>query len=97
MIARCRSEAKKLVGWNVRRLWGAKGWTIEDLADKAGSDASFVARLERGQVNAGIVILEQLAKSFTVKLAELTIEPAPAAQAPKPLSAGRKPTKIKQR
>ena len=46
-------EAKKLVGWNLRRLRVAKGFTIEELAARADADASFVARLERGQVNVG--------------------------------------------
>ena len=83
-------EVKKLVGWNLRKLRVAKGYTIEELADRANSDSSFIARLERGQVNVGVVKLEQLAKSLGAKLADFFAEPDPGAKPPRPLSAGRK-------
>ena len=84
-------EARKLIGWNLRRLRVAKKFTIEELAGRADADASFVARLERGQVNVGIVMLERLAKQLGAKLADLTVEPDFGAKPPKPLKAGRKP------
>ncbi len=83
-------EAKKVVGWNLRRMRVAKGFTIEELADRADADPSFVARLERGQVNVGIVMLDRLAKQLGAKLVDLTAEPEPGAKAPRPLRAGRK-------
>lgn len=86
-------EARKLVGWNLRRLRVAKGLTIEELAGRADADASYVARLERGQVNVGIVMLERLAKQVSAKLSDLVVEPEPNAKAPKPLKAGRKASK----
>ena len=82
---------RKLVGWNVRRLRVAMGLTIEELAGRAEADPSFVARLERGQVNVGIVMLDRLAKQLGAKLSDVTAEPEPGAKAPKPLRAGRKP------
>lgn len=85
-------EARKLVGWNLRKLRVAKGLTIEELAARAEADASYVARLERGQVNVGIDLLERLAKPLGVKLADLVVEPEPGTKPPKPLPAGRKPT-----
>lgn len=84
-------EARKLVGWNVRRLRVAKELTIEELADQAGADTSFVARLERGEVNVGIDMLQRLAGPLGVKLADLTTEPAAGAQPPQPLRSGRRP------
>lgn len=84
-------EAKRLVGWNLRRLRVAKGLTIEELAGRADADASYVARLERGQVNVGIVMLERLAKQVSAKLSDLVVEPEPHAKPPKPLKAGRRP------
>lgn len=83
-------EAKKLVGWNLRRLRVAKGFTIEELAGRTAADASFVARLERGQANVGIVMLDRLAKQLGAKLFDLTVEPEAGAKPPKPLPAGRK-------
>jgi transcriptional regulator with XRE-family HTH domain len=84
-------EAKKLVGWNLRRLRVARGLTIEELADRANASAPYVAQLERGEVNVGIVLLERLAKRLGAKLCDLTVEPPPGAKAPKPLPAGRRP------
>lgn len=84
-------EARKLVGWNLRRLRVAKGLTIEELAGRTDADASFVARLERGQANVGIVMLDRLGKQVGAKLSDFTIEPEPGAKPPKPLKAGRKP------
>ncbi len=84
-------EARKLVGWNLRRLRVAKGLTIEELAGRADADASFVARLERGQANVGIVMLDRLARQLGSKLSEFLVEPEPGAKPPKPLRAGRKP------
>ena len=86
-------EAKKLVGWNLRRLRVAKGFTIEELAARADADASFVARLERGQVNVGIVMLARLAKAVGGKLVDLVSEPVPGAPRPLPLKPGRRSMK----
>lgn len=88
-------EARKLVGWNVRRLRVAKRLTIEELADRADADVSFVSRLERGEVNVGILMLERIAKVIGVKLVDLLVEPPPGEKPPRPLPAGRRPTKTK--
>jgi transcriptional regulator with XRE-family HTH domain len=86
-------EAKKLVGWNLRRMRVAKGLTIEELAARANADASYVARLERGQVNVGIVMLDRLVKVVGGKLVDLVTEPEPGTPRPKPLRPGRRPKK----
>jgi transcriptional regulator with XRE-family HTH domain len=84
-------EARRLVGWNVRRLRVAKLMTIEELAHRAGMDDSFLGRLERGQVNVGIVMLANIAGALGAKLTDLVIEPQANEKAPRPLPAGRKP------
>lgn len=83
-------EAKKLVGWNVRRLRVAKGITIEELADRARASAWYVSHLERGQINPTLDMLEQVAKPLGVKLVELLAEPPLGAKPPKPLPPGRR-------
>jgi transcriptional regulator with XRE-family HTH domain len=83
-------EARRLVGWNVRRLRVAKLMTIEDLADRAGIDDNFLGRLERGQVNVGIVILAKIGRALGAKLTELVAETQPGEKPPLPLPAGRK-------
>lgn len=90
-------EAKKLVGWNLRRMRVAKRLTIEELADRARINESYLARLERGEVNVGIVILSRLARVLSAKLADIVVEPAPGERAPRPLSAGRQPSKPAKR
>lgn len=84
-------EAKKLVGWNLRRLRVAKGLTIEELAHRAEASAPYVAQLERGEVNVGIVLLDRLARRLGARLSDLTVEPPPGTKPPKPLPAGRRP------
>ena len=84
-------EAKKLVGWNIRKLRVARGMTIEHLAGESDIGASYLAQLERGEVNVGVVILDRVAKALTAKLADLVVEPPLGSRPPKPLRAGRKP------
>jgi transcriptional regulator with XRE-family HTH domain len=86
-------EARRIVGWNVRRLRVAKQLTIEDLADEARTDTSFLARLERGQVNVGLDILERIGHALKAELTDLVVKPAPGDKPPQPLKAGRRPTR----
>lgn len=88
---------RKLVGWNVRRLRVARLMTIEELAHRAGMDASYVASLERGEVNVGIVKLDALARALSIRFVDLAAEPMPGEKPPKPLPAGRRPSKIAPR
>jgi transcriptional regulator with XRE-family HTH domain len=90
-------EARKLVGWNVRRLRVAISLTIEELADSASVGESYLSRLERGEENVGVVTLSRLARALKVELAEFFVKPAPGDKAPKPLSPGRRPSKIRPR
>jgi len=51
-------DARRIVGWNIRRLRVAKLLTIEELAvGKRGRE--LCCALERGQVNVGLDILER--------------------------------------
>jgi transcriptional regulator with XRE-family HTH domain len=83
-------EAKKLVVWNLRRLRVAEGFTIEELAARADADSSFVTRLERGEVNVGVVMMARLARAVDAKLADLVVEPEPGTKPPSPLKPGRR-------
>lgn len=86
-------EAKKLVGWNIRRLRVERGLTIEELAAEADVAPAYLGQVERGVVNVGIVILGRVAKTLGTRLAELFVEPLPEADPPKPLRAGRRRAK----
>jgi transcriptional regulator with XRE-family HTH domain len=84
-------EVKKLVGWNLRKLRVAKGLTIEDLAGAVGANASYVAEVERGEINIGIVLLDRLARVIGARITDLTVVPPPGEKPPKPVKAGRRP------
>lgn len=86
-------EVKKLVGWNLRKLRVAKGLTIEDLAGTVGANASYIAEVERGEINIGVVLLDQLARAIGARISDLTIEPPPGEKPPQPLKAGRRPSR----
>ncbi|MPZ29559.1 MAG: helix-turn-helix domain-containing protein [Rhodospirillales bacterium] len=83
-------EAKKLVGWNVRKHRVARVMTLEDVAVAARTNASYVAEVERGEANIGIELLDKLARALDVKPADLFIEPRPGEKPPAPLKAGRR-------
>jgi transcriptional regulator with XRE-family HTH domain len=84
-------EGRRIVGWNVRKLRVAKGFSIEELAGRAGLGDSFVSKLERGEVNASVDNLELLARALRCELAELFVRPKPGEKPPSPLKAGRRP------
>jgi transcriptional regulator with XRE-family HTH domain len=86
-------EAKKLVGWNIRRLRVDRGLTIEELAAEADVAPAYLGQVERGVVNVGVVILGRVAMTLDTRLAEFFVEPLPEAEPPKPLKAGRRRSK----
>jgi transcriptional regulator with XRE-family HTH domain len=86
-------KARRFVGWNLRRIRVAQGFSIESLAGEAEVDESHLARIERGTVNSSVDVLERLVHALDAKLAELFVEPEPGASPPKPLRSGRKARK----
>ena len=90
-------DARRLVGWNLRRLRLAKELTIEELAHQAGVGESYLLRLERGEANVGTVLLSKLARFLGAHLTELVVEPAPGDKPLQPLKAGRRPTRSTSR
>ena len=59
------------LGWKVRQLRDAKGWTQEGLADRAGLDRSYVAGIEAGLRNPSTKALAKLARALGVTLSRL--------------------------
>ncbi len=59
------------VGLNVQRLRREKGWSQEDLAFESGLHRTYVSGIERGVRNPTLLILDKLAKTLGVRLAEL--------------------------
>ncbi len=59
------------VGKRIAELRTAKGWSQRMLADHAGIEPAHLARLELGQKEAGLLILEKIANALAVKPKEL--------------------------
>lgn len=84
-------KARALVAWNLRRIRVRREVSQERLAFDAGVDRAYVGKLERQTENPTIDLLERLAKTLAVPLADFFIEPAKGAKAPQILAQGRKP------
>jgi transcriptional regulator with XRE-family HTH domain len=69
---------QELVGARVRELRKARGWTLEDLAEKAGKHYTYIGGLERGARNVTLEVLQAVATALDVPLKELfSLEPHP--------------------
>jgi len=81
------------LAWNLRRLRVLRDLSQETLAVDAEVDRTYVSRLERGQENPTIGILDRLAAALDTHISEFFIEPRPGEVRPKPLRGGRRAAK----
>lgn len=88
-------RGRELVGWNVKRVRVAGAISQERLAFDSGVDRSYLGGVERGEENPTVDILERLAETLGVPLAELFTEPETGAEPINGLRAGRKPRRSK--
>ncbi len=71
MFSRNDDEIKKKFGRHLRKLREDRGWTQEDLADKAGMHFTYIGQIERGLRNPSLVNLERLAKALKIDAGKL--------------------------
>jgi transcriptional regulator with XRE-family HTH domain len=87
-----QAEVVRNVAGNVARLRQARGWTQDQLAEKAQLATRYLQRIERGQVNMSVVVLVQLARALSVPASRLLrparLTPARHGRPPKPSPAG---------
>jgi transcriptional regulator with XRE-family HTH domain len=83
-------KARALVAWNLRRIRVKCEISQERLAYDAQVDRSYVGGLERQTENPTIDLLDRLAATLGVPLAEFFMQPARGAPVPKALPKGRK-------
>ncbi|RWO81055.1 helix-turn-helix transcriptional regulator [Mesorhizobium sp.] len=83
-------DARKIIGWNLRKFRVARGLSQERLALEAGIDRSYVGRVERGSENVTITTLELIAAVLQVSIASLLQEPESGSPRPQSLASGRK-------
>jgi transcriptional regulator with XRE-family HTH domain len=61
----------QLVGGKIRELRKAKGWSQEELGEKAGFHFSYIGGLERGERNASLENLAKVAETLEVDISRL--------------------------
>jgi len=59
------------IGEKVRSLRAKKGWSQRMLADHAQLEQAHLARLETGQIEPGVLVLERIAHALGVETFEL--------------------------
>ena len=59
------------VGRRIKELRTAKGWSQQMLADHAQVERSHLARLELGEREAGLLMLEKIALALECKVCDL--------------------------
>ena len=64
-------EARDILARNLRILRRTKGWSQEELADRAQIDRTYVSALERCVYAASVDVLDRLAKALSVSVAAL--------------------------
>lgn len=85
-------DARKLIGWNVRKLRVELGLSQERVAHEADIDRSYVGRIERGEENMTISVLEAISAALGVPVGALLQEFEDGSDKPPPLRSGRKPS-----
>lgn len=64
-------DIRKRFGHRVRELRNARGWSQEELADRADLHRTYISAVERGVRNPTITVIERIAKALNVRMAEL--------------------------
>jgi transcriptional regulator with XRE-family HTH domain len=70
-MAKRKDPLLRGLGWRVRQLREAKGWTQEILAGRAGLDRSYVAGIEAGLRNPSTKALAKIARALRIRLSVL--------------------------
>ena len=75
------NDIRAQFGARVRLLRNERGWSQEELADRAGLHRTYIGSIERGEQNISLENIDKLAATLGVSLAELfetfTTKPAP--------------------
>lgn len=70
-MAKAKECQVVLLGRRIRSLRIQKGWTQQELGEKADINYKFLGEIERGQQNPSFVILAKIANALGVDLPEL--------------------------
>jgi transcriptional regulator with XRE-family HTH domain len=62
---------REVLGKTIKRIREQKKMTQEDLADKAASNVSYLAKIENGYVNTSVRYLIKIARGLSIKVKDL--------------------------
>ena len=66
-----RMDPRRRLGLNLQRIRREKGWSQEELANRAGLHRTYVSGVERGIRNPTITIVDKLAGALEVTIGAL--------------------------
>lgn len=64
-------DIKEKFGKRVKELRIAKGYSQEKLAEISDLDRTYIPGIEAGKRNVSLVVVEKIAKAFTISISEL--------------------------
>ena len=64
-------DVTKTFGNKIKDLRIQKGYSQEELANRAGIDRTYISDIEKGERNVSLKIIEKLAISFEIEIYEL--------------------------
>lgn len=64
-------DIRKRFGKRVKALREAKGWSQEELADRAGLHRTYISAVERAVRNPTLTVIERIAKALKTQIGEL--------------------------
>lgn len=73
----CHVEELKQVGPRLRTLRNQRGWTLDEMAERAGMSPSTLSRLESGKRQASLELLLPLTKLLGVRVDDLLTQTTP--------------------
>ncbi|MGX9144693.1 helix-turn-helix domain-containing protein [Mesorhizobium sp. 128a] len=87
-------KGRALLAWNLRRIRVAQGMSQDRLAADTEIDRAYLGGIERQTENPSLDVLDRLAHTLDVDLADLLRQPEPGEEPPKPLRSGRRARRI---
>lgn len=64
-------DVRVRIGLNVQRLRRAKGYSQEELAERADVHQTYLSGVERGKRNASVLVLQRIAVALDADIADL--------------------------
>ncbi len=71
MAKRTIDERYRAIGRNIKRIREKKGWTQEELAEKADVHVSYIGQIERGLRYPSLKVLFKISDVFSINVRQL--------------------------